>query len=447
MDELTIEAMIQANRERVSETLNSFRGKRGARTAAFHMATTTILTMEMAHFFETLPPERREDIKEEIGVDPWGSERIGTWQKYRLGPAIIAAYHADPEYGTPLSVLTRTTFETLETLVPGVFRERGTENLPLKEARPRDGFRQRLREELRRLDKCGHVTFDEQRGIVKRGNIVPEKLIVDFYGELLGKGGASFKRSLTTAKVGMDSPMQEEITSLIQSRHYGLAFRYRKEDFDRWWGLYGPDGATFAFQTTNDSRVLLQYVKAGMQDTISWQKEESDAYLKVRQAVEENPFVGKELLKRVFGPDYVTFVRVSSRNPVLYPIQIGETLVSPELGKLLHWSTGDGLSLEQHPARLTLTALYDRINPTAEEMAEMGESVKFTLSELGANQVYSPESEMDRRVMESLSPTYVVQKVGGQKYEVVPGMQAHIISLSKHTGNLFAGQKSSMSGI
>ncbi len=433
MDERTI----AANRERARETLDSFGGKRGARTAAFYMGTSVLLDMQMAPFFRSLPVERRLEMKTRIGADPYYSDRYGTWAKYRLGPLIAALNIASPD-GTPYKALERSTFEIMDQLIPEFSRTPKTVGNSLERARPSIGFRKRLLEELKRMSKYGHVEIDEGREIVKRGDIIPELLMEDFWGDILGSAQSSFKRSLTTTKVGMESPRRDMITQLILSRHLGLSIGYKVHDFKRWWDLYGPTGIRFAFQGGAD-RVFLQYAKAGM-SVADLPEEESVAYVDVRQAISHLPFVSKELLKEKFGIGYVNFVRAVSKDSKLGPIQIGDAFVSPELGRLLQWSSRDNLSLEQHPVRLTLTKLYNEVNPNAVEFAELGQVVRYGLSELAANGRFQASTPMEKKVMESLSPTYV-NPLTWTTYEIVPGMEAQVVTLSRYTGNLFAGQR------
>lgn len=422
------EKRIQASRRKVAEWLETFNKQMNA--AAFYMVTDQLV------YLQTKPLLKKEEYTKNLFL----SEAIGNWPRYRLGISVVGMYMASPD-GTPMNTLEKLTFEIIDRLTEGYYRKKIKSKLS---EFPSYNFRKILRQEMNRMARFGHVSIKGDKVFQK--SIVPELIPIDFFGNILhiptGKSG--WKRAIITTKVGLHSPRYSEIASLLRTFHKGEEYGLKNRDVDRWWSIQGPEGSGLAFTDRWDF-VYLQYEKARYQEPINLNSIQSEAVRSIHHTIQSLPFISEKLLVELYGIHaFRTFIDTCQQHKGLSPLKLADSYVSRGLGYLLQW--GLKTDIVQHPSRLMLTKLYEMIRPRLDEIKELGSIIRYSLAELAANQEFRASTYLERNVMNSLVSLGLLE-VKGDLYSVKSGMEEAAITLSKYTGNIFAGKRSKASKV
>lgn len=425
---------LEENSNVILKTLQSFGGPRYVTAAAVRAITDNLAVTQAKPILKQLVKGREELFREKLGMNPFLSE-AGAWGKYQWAIATTAAHMASVD-GTPISELELATFGVMDLYMPNYFRTEGTMDLPdrpvpLHEAKPRHDFRKSVEKVLIKMTKGGHVDYEVNRGIVRREEVDPVAMTVDFWKDILHRS-SSFKRNVATIKASLHSPHFADMYSLIRDVHLGREFGFRPIDCDKWWILIGKPGAKLAFRDVDD-RVYLQFEKP-MRKGVDWKTHESESFRNVMQTITMLPFVSKEQLQYSQPQAYSTAVRIWNQTPDLSPVEIVGSYVSRKLANQLRWSSPEALTLEQNNVRAVLGQVWQYLKPKSmEEITEASDVVITALSDLQQGRTFSARTRMEERAMGALS-AYVEKTNGG--YQAKKGMEDALDSIALYVGKL-----------
>jgi hypothetical protein len=430
------QAQLETNENIVVQTLGSFGGDRYAPAAAIRAMSNNIVMTQMKPVLKQRVKGREEQFKRSLGIDPYRTEYAGSWPKYRFAIETALAHIPDVD-GTSLEYLTTAALCILDGYMPNVFRTEGTKDLPdqghsvpLDKAKPRYDFRKLIIEELKRMAKHGHIDFDEANGKVYRENVDSVLMMKKFWGSILHQTRSGFKRDILSTKASLDAPSRREIFGLVRDAHLGREYDLKPDDVETWIVLTGKEGAGFLF-TDFQQRLHLQYEKPILSD-VNLSDMASDALQVLNRTIRYCPFISTRQLKELHPQHYATAVEIWNRSPYLAPLIIADQVVSKELGRQLQWGQKEGLGMEHHNARQTLSQLWDQIRPkTPNEIEETSNVLITALYDLSQGKTTRTASPMEVRAMNALAP-YVEQVAG--RYQVKKGMDHSVDVLTLYVG-------------